>query len=150
MRLRRVRIRGVLDFESVTLRCALSLTDCDLDDSHPAVFDFASVPLLLLKGCRLAGLSADSLNVEGNLDIGGSRFAGAVALPGARIGGALLCGGARLGADEDGNGLIGYGMTVRLSVHLSYGFVRQAKALNTTMPKAMRVSARLIVRSIAI
>src|SRR5262249_34770243 len=82
VQLRRVRIRGVLDFESVTLRCALSLENCDLDDCYPAVFDYASVPLLVLNECHLAGMSADSLNVAGNLDLAGSSFGGAVDLAG--------------------------------------------------------------------
>jgi hypothetical protein len=143
VRLCRVRIRDVLDFESVTLRCALSLADCDLDDSHPAVFDFASVPLLLLRECRLGGLSAGSLSVEGDLDLRGSRFAGCMTLQGARIGGALLCRGARVGVSSDGNGLMGHGMNVRLSVHLSYGFTSDG---GIAMPRA-EIGGELICRS---
>jgi len=133
VRLRRVRISGLLDLESVTVRCALLLDDCDLDDSHPVALDFASVPLLVLNRCRLAGLSADSLAVTGNLNLSDSTFAGPVVLSGARIGGALLCYGARIGADHDGRTLICHGMNVRLSVHLSGGFTSEGAV---TMPRA--------------
>jgi len=151
VRLRRVRISGLLDLEAAAVRCPLWLEDCDLDDPRPIVLDYATAPLLVLHRCRIAGLSGDNLAVAANLDLRGSVFAGSVILSGARIGGSVrgtgsvfgglvvLSGariggsitwhGAQLGADEDGNSLICYGTSVRLSVHLNRGFTADGAIL---------------------
>ena len=133
VRLRGARISGLLDLEAVTARCPLVLTDCDLGDFGPVIANFATIPLLVIRNCRLAGFSGDSLTVAGNINFRGSHFAGSVALPGARIGGALLCSGARLGASASGNSLSGYGMHVRLSAHLNSGFTGDGAIM---MPRA--------------
>lgn len=122
VRLRGVRIRGLLDLEAVTIRCPLWLDDCDLEDPRPIALDFATVPVLVLHRCRLAGLSGSNFAAAAKLDIENSVFTGHVTLNGARIGGALECRGAQLGANQDGNSLICNGMNVRLSVHLGEGF----------------------------
>ena len=118
VQLRRVRIGGLLDLESASVRCALLLDDCDLDDSHPVMLDHATIPQLVLARCRLAGLSADSVSIAGNLNLWQSVFAGPVVIAGARIEGSLLCGSARVGANSDGWSLMCHGMNVRLSAHL--------------------------------
>jgi len=123
VQLRRVRISGLLDLERVTVRCPLGLTDCDLDDSRPVIANFATIPLLILRRCRLAGFAGDSIAVTGNLTFSESHFAGAVVVSGARIGGALQCSGTRIGANARGYSLSGHGMNVRLSVHVNRGFV---------------------------
>jgi hypothetical protein len=144
VRLRGVRVTGLLDLEAARARCPLWLDDCDLDDRSPIVLDFAVIPLLHLARCRFAGLSANALSVTANLDLSGSAITGPVRLTGARIGNGLICidsvfgntvalsgariegsmlfFGARVGADEDGNSLVCNGMSLRLSAHLRDGF----------------------------
>lgn len=65
VRLSRVRITGLLDLEGVTVRCPLLLDDCDLDDPSPLTVDSATMPLMVLSRCRLAGISGDSVTIAG-------------------------------------------------------------------------------------
>ena len=122
VRLRGLRISGHLDLEGVTVRCPFLLEDCFLDDLEPVALSFATIPVLVLNRCRLAGLFGDNFVSAAKLDLQDSVIDGAISLNGARIGGALECRGARLGARADGISLVARGMNVRLSVHLSQGF----------------------------
>ena len=133
VRLRRVKISGLLDLEAVTARCPLVLTDCVLDDPRPVTADFAAIPLLVFRNCRLAGFSGDSVTVAGNINFRGSHFTGSVVVAGARIGGSLLCSGTRVGASARGHSLSGHGMHVRLSVHCNSGFLSDGAIV---MPRA--------------
>ena len=76
VRLRRVRIDGFLDLESATVRCPLWLEDCELDEQQPVMPDFASAPLLILRGCRLGGLAGYNVTVAASLDPQGTVCAG--------------------------------------------------------------------------
>ena|SRR5690348_4679562 len=118
VRLRGVRIKGLLDLEAARVRCPLQLEDCYLDYSEPVVLDYAVIPQLALRRCRLAGISGDALVITTNLSLTGSIIEGAVVLPGTRINGAFRCTGARLGANDLGNSLRCTAMSVRLSVYL--------------------------------
>ena len=60
VRLRGVRISGLLDLEGATLRCPLSLDSCYLDADDPACLDHATASRVALTGCQLAGLTANS------------------------------------------------------------------------------------------
>ena len=91
VRLRRVRISGLLDLEAVTARCPLVLTDCDLDDPRPVTANFAAIPLLVFHNCRLAGFSGDSVTVAGNINFRGSHFAGSVVVMPGRVLAARFC-----------------------------------------------------------
>lgn len=122
VRLSGVRVTGLLDLEAAAVRCPLWMDSCHLEDPRPIALNFATIPLLVLRRCRLAGLSGDTLAIAANLNINNSVFTGSVVLSGARVGGALLCFGTQVGADEYGNSLSGHGMNVRLSVHLTDGF----------------------------
>lgn len=133
VRLRRVRIHGLLDLEAVTVRCPVLLADCEFDDSRPLIANFATIPLLALRRCRLSGFSGDSLTVSGNLSFRETEVAGPLIVSGARIGGALQCGGTRIGADATGTSLACHGMNVRLSVHLNRGFTASGAIV---MPRA--------------
>ena len=107
VRLQGVRIGGHLDLQVAELRCPLSLDSCYLDGPKPTL-DFARVSLLEIKGCHLAGLAAESLDVSKDLDLGGSTFASSVCLEGAAIEGKVNCGDIRLeGKYCDGDALIG-------------------------------------------
>ncbi len=129
VRLRRLRISGHLDLEAAAIRCPLWLNDCDLDDPRPVALDFATIPVLVLNRCRLAGLSGSNLASAAKLDFQDSVFTGALTLHGARIDGALECRGARLGANQDGISLSCNGMNVRLSVHLGQGFTARGAVM---------------------
>ena len=123
VRLRRLRISGLLDLDAAAVRCPLVLDDCELDGSHPVALNFATIPYLELTRCQLAGLSADSATFLGNLNLAGSMVSGTVVTTGARIGGALIFLGSGIGADGNGNSVFCHGMSVRLSVHFGKGFV---------------------------
>jgi hypothetical protein len=114
-----IRISGCLDLEGVTLRRPLRLENCYLDGPQPDL-DYATLSLLVLTGCQLAGFSGDTLTVTKGLHLVGSMFTGPVRLPGADITGNLDCSAARLtGADGDGNALVAVGMKVAGNVFLN-------------------------------
>jgi hypothetical protein len=140
VRLRGLRISGLLDLQAVRVRCPLWMEECVLDASWPVTLDLAEIPQLTMSRCQLPGISADSLTVKSNLSLKNSRISGPVNLSGAstgnglictgaefdgpvvlagmRIGGAMMFGGARIGAAENGNSLVCNGMNLRLSAHL--------------------------------
>jgi hypothetical protein len=89
VRLRGVLISGQLDLESATLRCPLHLDSCYLGNDGPLVLDYATASVLVLTGCRMAGLQADTLVVTGELDLAGTTFTGPVQLANAAITGRL-------------------------------------------------------------
>jgi hypothetical protein len=114
-----VRIEGQLDLESATLRCPLHLENCYLDNDGPVVLNYATASVLVLTGCRLAGLEASTLVVTRKLDLTGTVFTGPVSLGDANIAGLLSMTGAQLkGADGNGDALIAGGIKVGGSVYL--------------------------------
>jgi predicted acyltransferase (DUF342 family) len=122
VRLRGVRISGLLDLEAATVRCPLRLDHCYLDTPW-LVLNYAAVSVLTLTGCVLAGLAADTLTVTHELDLSGSLFTAPVLLSGAEITGSLKFGDARLeGANAEGNALIADNLKVGGSVYLRNGF----------------------------
>ena len=64
VRLIGIKISGHLDLEGTTLRCSLRLENCYLSSPLPVNVDYASVSLLAITDCRLAGLSGDTLTVS--------------------------------------------------------------------------------------
>ncbi len=101
VRLRGVRISGLLDLQAAVLRCPLRLDSCFLD--KPVRLDQATAMSLSVTGCQLAGLTGEMLTAKA-LDLSGSTLAGPLRLRGADITGALSCRGTRLaGCDDDGN-----------------------------------------------
>jgi hypothetical protein len=110
VRLRGVRISGVLDLQAAALRCPLRLEGCLLNE--PAWLDQATATVLTITGCHLAGLTGEMLTAKA-LDLAGSTLTGPLRLQGAVIAGALSCRGAHLvGCDNDGNSLVADGITV--------------------------------------
>ena len=140
VRLRGLRISGLLDLQGVRVRCPLWLEECLLDDPRPLALEFSEIPQLTLARCRIPGISGDTLTVKSNLSLQGSvltgpvdfsgastgsglictgaEFAGPVILSGVRIGGAMMFGKAKIGINAAGNSLICNGMNLRLSAHL--------------------------------
>jgi hypothetical protein len=123
IRLRGVKISGLLDLEGATVRCPLSLADCYLDADEPACLDHAIASRVALTGCQLAGLSANVLTAA-QVDLSGSTLlAGPLSLMSANITGDLTCSGTRLnGTDTDLNAFVAGGMKVGGSVYLDGGF----------------------------
>jgi hypothetical protein len=123
VRLRGVKISGLLDLEGATLRCPLSLDNCYLDADDPACFDHATASRVALTGCQLAGLTANMLTAR-QIDLSRSTLrTGPLSLMCANIADDLLCSGARLnGTDSDRNALVAGGMKVGGSVYLDDRF----------------------------
>src|SRR5262249_46552330 len=114
VRLRGVRISGLLDLEGASLRCPLSLDSCYLDADDPACLDHATASRVVL-----AGLTANMLTVR-QIDLSRSTLrTGPLSLMSANISDELICSGMQLnGTDSDLNALVAGGMKVRGSVYL--------------------------------
>jgi hypothetical protein len=119
VRLRGVKISGLLDLEGATLRCPLSLDSCYLDTDDPVCLDHATASRVALTGCQLAGLTASMLTAR-QIDLSRSTLRiGRLSLMCANISGELTCSGAQLnGTDSDHNALVAGGMKVGGSVYL--------------------------------
>jgi cytoskeletal protein CcmA (bactofilin family) len=133
VRLRGVRVVGYLDLDAATLRCPLALDCCYLDAGEPVCLDHATVSLLSLTRCHLAGLTGLRLSA-GHVDLSGSILAGPLLVVGMDIAGQLLCRGVQLtGRDSGGYALAADVMKVAGDVLLdgmvaSGGAVRLAGA----------------------
>jgi predicted acyltransferase (DUF342 family) len=120
--LRGVKISGLLDLATATLRCPLLLDHCYLD-GPPPVLGYATATILGILNSVVPGLIADSLTVTQDINLAGSVFTGPVSLNGAQITGSLTCSGAKLnGVDANGNALLGSNMKVSRDVFLLNGF----------------------------
>ena len=119
VRLRGVKISGLLDLEGATLRCPLFLDSCYLDADDPACLDHATASRVALTGCQLAGLTANMLTAR-QVDLSRSTLrTGPLSLMCASITDDLICSGAQLnGTDSDLNALVAGGMKVGASVYL--------------------------------
>lgn len=114
------RISGHLDLEGATLRCPLLLDSCYL--AEPVVLTSATVSLLALTRCYVAGFKGDALVVTRHLDLGGSTFTEPLRLAGADITGGLSCRGTQLkGADREGRVLVADDMKAGSYVLLDQG-----------------------------
>ena len=123
VRLRGLRIKGVLDLEGAVVHCPLRMRECYFDDPGPVILDYASASLLTLTDCCLGGLSGNVLTVTKDLGLSGCIFTGPLCLIGADISGSLNCNGAQLRVPgKDGNALAAWGAKVSASVLLSDGF----------------------------
>jgi len=123
VRMRGVRISGLLDLEGATLRCPLSLDSCYLDSDDPVCLDHATASRVRLTGCQLAGLTASTLTAR-QIDLSRSTLrTGPLSLMSADITDELICSGAQLnGTDSDHNALVAGGMKVGGSVYLDDPF----------------------------
>ena len=123
VRLRGVKIGGLLDLEGATLRCSLSLDSCYLDAEDPVCLDHATASRVALTGCQLAGLTASMLTAR-QIDLSRSTLrTGPLSLMCANITDELICSGAQLnGTDSDRNALVAGGMKVGGSLYLDDRF----------------------------
>jgi hypothetical protein len=117
VRIRGVRISGLLDLEGATLRCPLSLDSCYFDGA--VCLDHVTASRIVLTRCQLAGLTASMLTAR-QIDLSRSTLrTGPLLLMCADITGDLICSGAQLnGTDSDHNALVAGGMKVGGSVYL--------------------------------
>ena len=129
VRLRGIKIKGKLDLQAATVPCPLRLEGCYIEGPRPD-FSFATVSLLELKHCHLAGLAAESLVASKDLDLTGSTMTQPIQLEGAEITGWLVCTNTQLkGKNKDGFALIAFGLKAGGSVDLNKDF-RAAGAIN--------------------
>ena len=110
VRLRGVRISGLLDLEAATVRCPLWLDRCYVDADEPICLDQATTLRVTLTGCQLPGVTGEMLTTK-ELDLSGSTLVAPLRLARAEITGQLACRGARLaGTDSDGSALVADGL----------------------------------------
>jgi hypothetical protein len=123
VRLRGIRISGLLDLEGATLRCPLSFDSCYLDADDPACLDHAIASRVALTGCQLVGLTANMIKAT-EIDLTRSTLrTSSLSLFCANITGNLICSGAQLnGADDNGNALVASGIRVGGSLYLDDRF----------------------------
>ena len=123
VRLRGVKISGLLDLEGATLRCPLSLDSCYLDAADSFCLDHATASRVVVTGCQLAGLTASML-IARQIDLSRSTLRiWPLSLRYAKIADELICSGAQLnGIDGDLNSLVAGGMKVGGSVYLDDRF----------------------------
>lgn len=119
VRLRGVRISGLLDLEVAAIRCPLWLDYCYHDADEPVCLDYATASRLTLTGCRLAGLTGEMLTARA-LNLSDSTLSASLRLPGADITGELSCSGVQL-TGTDSNALVADGIKVSGGVFLDDG-----------------------------
>ena len=100
VRMRDVQITGHLNLASEVLRCPLQLEGCTFSDTEPVFLDYATVSLLSLTRCRLAGFTGEMLTVTRDLNLSGSTFTKPLVLRRAKIDGHLDCSSAHLSASS--------------------------------------------------
>jgi uncharacterized protein YjbI with pentapeptide repeats len=74
VRLVNAQLVGTLDLAHVTATVGLSLIDCVV--AERIALTAATLPWLILRGCRLGGVHASVLRVSGDVDLSGSTFTG--------------------------------------------------------------------------
>lgn len=94
VQLRGLQISGHLNLEHASLRCPLQMEGCYVP--HGVSLTGATVSLLSMQNCRVAGLAGDALSVTRFLDFGGSTFDRPVRLMVADIRGGLSFRGCEL------------------------------------------------------
>jgi hypothetical protein len=99
VQLRGLQISGHLNLEHASLRYPLQMECCYVPDG--VSLTGATVSLLSMQNCRVAGLAGDALSVTRFLDFGGSTFDGPVRLMVADIRGGLSFRGCGLDSTGD-------------------------------------------------
>ena len=121
IRLRGVRVVGVLDLQAATLRCPLVLDRCFLDTQEPICFDHAVALEISLVNCRLPGLTGELLAAR-SLNLNNSTISGPLLLRDADIAGYVSCRGVQLtGRDEYGDAFGADGIKAT-GIYLTDGF----------------------------
>jgi hypothetical protein len=98
LRLAGVRVTGGLDLRHATVPYAIRFWNCSFDQA-PNLYALR-IRQLNFSRCRLPGLDAATIRVDGVLRITGTRIPGAIRLGGARISGAFFLDNADLGEEH--------------------------------------------------
>lgn len=117
VRLQGARITGPLDLAGATLTTSLACTDCWFDDEVGLAG--ASARAIRLEHCRLPGLDATRIRVDGILSLDGAIVAAGVRLGQARITGQLSLRGATAGPDAEGIAVGADGLCVTGDIDLT-------------------------------
>ncbi|GAA4246677.1 hypothetical protein GCM10022255_019210 [Dactylosporangium darangshiense] len=132
LRLRGVHVRGRLDLAGFDAEFPIAFADCSFDEA-PDLTGASVRGLAIVGSPRLPGLIADGLRVRGDLDLSGSRIAGAhpgggsrvpaaVWLRDAEVGRRLLCVATTIDAGG-GRALVADRIRVSGNARLAGGFV---------------------------
>ncbi len=123
--LRGARIQGHLNLESASLRCPLTLTDCQFD--HAITLNQAVAPSISLSGSTVPAIEARQLVTHGNLELDeGFTALGGVSLEGAHIGGKLVCTGGQF-QSKDGLALNADSVTIGLDLLCDGAFMASSE-----------------------
>ena len=139
VRLTGARITGTLNLGHAEVPVPLALTGCSFDE-QPHLY-WARMQSVHLLRCRLPGLVASGMRVDGHLWLEGSRIAGGVWLDNAHIAGILNLSGVQL-ANPGGEALLADRLTVDANVYCDRGFAADGEV---RFPGA-RVGGQLIMR----
>jgi hypothetical protein len=139
VRLTGARITGTLNLGHAEVTVPLALTGCAFDE-QPHLY-WARMQSVHLLRCRLPGIVASGMRVDGHLWLEGSRVAGGVWLDNAHIAGILNLSGVQL-ANPDGEALLADRLTVDANVYCDRGFAADGEV---RLPGA-RVGGQLILR----
>ncbi|WP_328544791.1 oxidoreductase [Streptomyces europaeiscabiei] len=147
LKLAGARTTGRLDLAGAQIAHALWLEDCWFEEAVNLLG--ASTQTLVLTGCRIPGLEADSARVEGNVDLRRSVVESgtlspftpegtALSLTDARVTGGLLLNGAELIA-PNGWALSGGGLTMEGGIFCRNGFVAhgEVRLVGAQLPGAL-------------
>jgi hypothetical protein len=91
VRLRMVVVDGSFDLTGVELRCPVEFDTCRFDSDDPIGLSMATAPSLVMRNCKLPGVSARTITVNKGPDLSGSTISGVLDLSRADISGGLTC-----------------------------------------------------------
>ncbi|HEY7483574.1 MAG TPA: hypothetical protein VH912_03855 [Streptosporangiaceae bacterium] len=139
VRLTGARITGTLNLRHAEVSVPLALTGCSFDEQPQ--LQWARMQSVQLLRCRMPGLAASGVRIDGPMWLEGSRIAGGVSLDNAHILGLLSLSGAQL-ANPGGEALLADRLTVDANVYCDRGFAADGEV---RLPGA-RVGGQLILR----
>jgi hypothetical protein len=119
LRIAGASILGRLDLEFCRIERPLWLRETEFEQ-RPC-FDRCSIPHLSLSGCRLAGLDANELRVDFDLDLSDVQSLGPLVISRARIAGQLICDRASI-VNVGGAALLATYVQIGSSAYLGEGF----------------------------
>jgi hypothetical protein len=115
-----VVVDGPVDLAGVELRCPVEFDTCRFDGDDPIGLSMATVPNLVVRDCKLPGVSGQLLTVKKGMDLSGSTISSVLVLHDADITGGLTCESTRIeGVDEENFSFHGRGLKAAGGVRLS-------------------------------
>jgi hypothetical protein len=139
VRLAGARITGTLNLDYAEVTVPLALSGCAFDEQPR--FYWARMQSVQLRRCRLPGIVASGLRVDGHLWLEDSRVAGGISLDSARIAGILDLSGVQV-ANPGGEALLADRLVVDANVYCGRGFAADGEVRLA----GARVGGQLIMR----